>query len=1112
MARQLLKVAPDGKDAHTTIRAALEAARSGALISIAPGRYEESLMVTKVVTLAAQQGRGTVEIIADSGTAVASIAEAVKITGLVVRGRDGDRPAVDIPVGQLELADCEIDGSSWAAVVVRDDGALAMRDCRVTSTGGAGVVVTTEQPTIIEDSIIENVESTGVVIGGKGRPTVRACTIRDARGNGVFANDRAAGSIADCVITGVTKPAIALDDDSATAISRVRVHDVAQDALLVSSSGRPRVEDCTFEDVGGRGIALHNDADPQISGVTVTRPATAGVHAWGKARGMLTGCTVSEAGEDAVRIEDRSSTAFVELTVQGGGGVRVSGGSTAEFDRGRVAETTGSAFTVEAAAPFLRGVSISEARGHGVHFTDKGQGRLDDVTVERVGRSGVQAGPGSHPLMSNVRVRAARDNGVTVAGEAVADLRDCDVAECGGDGISVQPGGGISMLRSRVHGGRRNGAMVAAGARADLRHCEIFGNAGDGVLVHSTEDVTLDTCSVHDNQRAGLRQTVQSDRVRAEGLMSADNGSPDAYGEAAGTLAPPPLPAETADSPAPGDDDLLEVDGPLSELEALVGLENVKHEVTTLINRNQMAQRRAEMGLPSPTMSRHLVFGGPPGTGKTTVARLYGRILADLGVLRYGHVVEVARADLVSQYVGGTAIKTTEVFDKARGGVLFIDEAYTLASQQDGGGTGADFGREAIDTLVKLMEDHRDDVVVIAAGYTDDMARFLAANPGMASRFSRTIEFPNYTTDNLVSIVQRMCVDNHYELPAETEAALRTYFDRMPKGATFGNGRTARKTFEEMIDRQAFRLGSSVPGDPGELSRLLPEDLGVEPGGAGGHADPDDRLARLRAELTGMVGLGQVKSTVTDLVNLIATGRQRRQMGLPVPTMSHHLVFAGPPGTGKTTVARLYGELLNALGVLPTDHIVEAARADLVGRYIGHTAQLTTEVFERARGGVLFIDEAYTLTPKSGGAGGDFGQEAVDTLVKLMEDHRDEVVVIVAGYTAEMNRFLASNPGLASRFSHRVEFADYSDDELVTIIRRMAESNGYTIASATVDRLREHFAAVPRTASFGNARYARQTLERMMTRQAGRLVHHPDATRDDLTTLSPEDVPAPQGA
>ncbi len=1110
MSRQILKVAPDGKGVYGTISAALAAARSGALISIAPGRYEESLMITEVVTLAAENGRGSAEIIADSGCAVASIAEAVKITGLVVRGRDSDRPTVDIPAGQLELADCEVDGSAWVALVVRGEGALAMRDCRVTNPGGAGVVITTGQPTVIEDSVIENVESTGLVIGGEGRPTVRSCTIRDARGNGVLANDRAAGSVADSVITGIARPAVVLEGEASTSVVRVRVHDVAQDALLVSSGGRPRVEDCVFEAAGGRGIALHDGADPQISGVTVTRAAASGIYAWGRARGTLTGCAVHEAAEDAVRVDGRSSTVFVGLRVRGGGGVRIAGGSTTEFDRGQVVDTTGAAFTIEASAPFLRGVSISGARGHGVHFTDRSQGRVDDVDIEGVGRCGVQAGAGAQPKLSNVRVRGARDSGVAVATDAVADLRDCDVAESGGDGISVQPGGEITALRTRVRGGARNGAMVAAGARADLRHCEVFGNTGDGVLVHSVEDVTLDTCSVYDNQRAGLRQTVHSERVRAEGLVSVGNGSPDAYGELAGAPAPPQNPADAGESPAAGDDGRPEEDGPLAELWALVGLENVKHEVTTLVSRNEMAQRRAEMGLPTPTTSRHLVFGGPPGTGKTTVARLYGRILADLGVLRRGHVVEVARADLVSQYVGGTAIKTTEVFDQARGGVLFIDEAYTLVAQETGGGSGRDFGREAIDTLVKLMEDHRDDVVVIAAGYTDEMARFLEANPGMASRFSRTVEFPNYTSDALVTIVRRLCAASHYELPPDTEEALRGHFERMPKGPTFGNGRTARKTFEEMVDRQAFRLGSTVPGDPGEMSRLLPEDLGSPQEGEDGGAEVDERLASLRAELDAMVGLAQVKSTVTDLANLIETGRQRRRLGLPVPVMSHHLVFAGPPGTGKTTVARLYGELLNALGVLPTAQIVEAARSDLVGRYIGHTAQLTTEVFERARGGVLFIDEAYALTPQ-GDSGGDFGQEAVDTLVKLMEDHRDEVVVIVAGYSAEMRRFLASNPGLASRFNHQVEFTDYSDGELVTIIRRMAESNGYACVPETVELLHEHFAAVPRTASFGNARYARQTLERMMTRQAGRLVHLSAATREDLTTLSPEDVPAPQG-
>jgi SpoVK/Ycf46/Vps4 family AAA+-type ATPase len=219
------------------------------------------------------------------------------------------------------------------------------------------------------------------------------------------------------------------------------------------------------------------------------------------------------------------------------------------------------------------------------------------------------------------------------------------------------------------------------------------------------------------------------------------------------------------------------------------------------------------------------------------------------------------------------------------------------------------------------------------------------------------------------------------------------------------------------------------------------------------------------------------------------------------------LVFAGPPGTGKTTVARLYGELLAELGVLPGGQLVETARADLVGRYVGHTAQLTKEAFEGARGGVLFIDEAYTLTPR-GGAGSDFGQEAVDTLMKLMEDHRDEVVVIVAGYDDEMRHFLASNPGLASRFSRSVEFEHYSDDELVRIVETQADTAGYTCPEPTRAALLELFRSVPRDRTFGNGRFARQTLEAMITRQAGRLSRLDVSDLAELSMLLPQDIPA----
>ena len=254
-----------------------------------------------------------------------------------------------------------------------------------------------------------------------------------------------------------------------------------------------------------------------------------------------------------------------------------------------------------------------------------------------------------------------------------------------------------------------------------------------------------------------------------------------------------------------------------------------------------------------------------------------------------------------------------------------------------------------------------------------------------------------------------------------------------------------------------------------------------------------------------MIGLGAVKREVGGIIDLLTTSRQRQAVGLPAPQVSHHLVFSGPPGTGKTTVARLYADLLRSFGVLPRGQLIEVARADLVGRYIGHTAQLTTEAFERAQGGVLFIDEAYTLTPENSRQ--DFGREAVDTLLKLMEDHRDETVVIAAGYPDEMARFLASNPGLASRFSRHVRFEDYSTAELIQIIEEMTTTAGYKCGPETIEALRGHLDAVPRTRSFGNARLARQLVEAMMTRQAGRLGTVPSPDLEALTLLLPADLP-----
>jgi parallel beta-helix repeat protein len=281
--------------------------------------------------------------------------------------------------------------------------------------------------------------------------------------------------------------------------------------------------------------------------------------------------------------------------------------------------------------------------------------------------------------------------------------------------------------------------------------------------------------------------------------------------------------------------------------------------------------------------------------------------------------------------------------------------------------------------------------------------------------------------------------------------------------------------------------------------------VGVEAvqGAAGQDAEKVDKLL---AELGALVGLAGVKAEVRALIDEIQVNEWRRAAGLAVGAVSHHLIFTGAPGTGKTTVARLYGQLLKALGVLPNGKFKEVARRDLVGQYIGHTAEKTTSVFEEALGGVLFIDEAYTLSRSSGG-GADFGQEAIDTLVKLMEDRRDEVAVIVAGYTSEMAAFLDANAGLASRFAKTLEFENYTPEELVLIVNRIARNDDYVLAPGLDEALLEWFSQVQRDQNFGNAREARRLLEGMRKAQSGRLrALGRIPSRDDLRTLVLEDL------
>lgn len=535
----------------------------------------------------------------------------------------------------------------------------------------------------------------------------------------------------------------------------------------------------------------------------------------------------------------------------------------------------------------------------------------------------------------------------------------------------------------------------------------------------------------------------------------------------------------------------------LAKLHELIGLDAVKLEIERIVKLIQFEKKRTELlGIPNDNnQSYHFMFLGNPGTGKTTVARLLGDIFYYLGILEKGHLVEVDRSSIVGQYIGQTAQLTKEAIDKAMGGVLFIDEAYALAR---GGTDSNDFGPEAIDTLIKAMEDQRGNFIVILAGYTDEMRQLMKLNPGLKNRINISILFENYSDEELLKIAKKMASERYYQLSEDGEKAFLEKINREKADEHFANARTARNIIEAAIREKAFRIGNRSVSKA-ELSTLEAADFGIELNG-----NVADSLDTLWQEFDQMVGLENVKEMIKKVVSFVQLQNKKKEIGMKSNDISLNMVFLGNPGTGKTTVARLVGKILNAIGVLKKGHLVEVTRDDLVGQYIGQTGPKTLDKIKEAYGGILFIDEAYSL---KGSSENDFGHEAIATLIKEMEDNRDKLVVIMAGYTEEMEDLLDVNPGLASRVGYTIEFPDYHPDELMQIFEFLSKAEDYQITDAAKERLHVLFEKLyaDRDRNFGNGRLVRKYFEQIKMQQAERIIVNQIEGKDMLTIVE-EDV------
>lgn len=547
-----------------------------------------------------------------------------------------------------------------------------------------------------------------------------------------------------------------------------------------------------------------------------------------------------------------------------------------------------------------------------------------------------------------------------------------------------------------------------------------------------------------------------------------------------------------------GRDFIRSVENPMAQLDAMVGLEGIKKEIRLLMAKCELDKKRAMNGLKTKPISLHTAFLGNSGTGKSTVAKLLGQIYKDMGLLSSGHVVVEERSTLLGQNWGSEGDLTNKALEKAKGGILFIDEAYDLVTDHP-----TDPGRLIISTLLSTLADEiRRDWMLILAGYPAPMQKMLNANEGFRSRL-QIFDFKDYTTEELLQVADLWLSQNDYQFNCDArkafEAHVKTAVEQ--RDNYFGNARYVCDLLEKkIVPAMSSRIMDQGTFDSVDVLKTI--EFADIPN-AVSESNSEKSISKLEA----MIGLGELKSKITSHLDFVRFVNLRRNNGISTTIPPLHMIFTGNPGTGKTTVADYLGEIYKSMGLLSVGRVVKVSRADMIGSY-GDTERTMKTLLSAAKGNILFVDEAYTLFSENPN---DPGRRAVEMLLDALSKESIDMIVIMAGYSKDMELLLQSNQGLTGRFPYKFEFKDYKIEELIQIAKGVCNKNNLILSheagQAIEAIIKKEYRVKDRF--FSNARFVvRLITTQIMPNMGSRITKIEGCTDDEtLKTVLPEDVP-----